>query len=130
MARKSTKTSTSTRKAPTKPKATNTAKPEPKVVAVSAPVVTAPELRKKELIEQVVARSGVKKKDAKPAVEALLSILGETLADGREFNLQPFGKLKINRREEKANGRVVVCRLRQSASAADQKKEPLAQPAD
>lgn len=71
------------------------------------------DLRKKELIEMVVARSGAKKKDAKPVIEAMLAVLGETVASGRELNLQPFGKLKINRRETKANGRVVMCRLRQ-----------------
>ncbi|MCL6285544.1 HU family DNA-binding protein [Ruegeria sp. 2012CJ41-6] len=130
MARKSTKTSSDARKTSAAPKPADTAAPEPKVVTVSSPVVSAPELRKKELIEQVVARSGVKKKDAKPAVEALLEILGETVAQGRELNLQPFGKLKINRSEEKANGRVVICRLRQSAAGVGQEKEPLAQPVD
>ncbi|WP_372572518.1 HU family DNA-binding protein [Ruegeria jejuensis] len=129
MARKSTKTPGDARKTSTAPKPADTTAPNPKVVA-STPVVAGPELRKKELIDQVVARSGVKKKDAKPVVEALLAILGETVAEGRELNLQPFGKLKINRSEEKANGRVVICRLRQPAAAAGKEKEPLAQPAD
>ncbi|MDP5216539.1 HU family DNA-binding protein [Ruegeria sp. 2205SS24-7] len=129
MARKSTKTPGDASKTPAAPKPADAAAPKPKVVA-STPVVAAPELRKKELIDQVVVRSGVKKKDAKPAIEALLAILGETVAEGRELNLQPFGKLKINRSEEKANGRVVICRLRQSAAVAEKEKEPLAQPAD
>ncbi|MFA3915835.1 HU family DNA-binding protein [Ruegeria hyattellae] len=126
MARKSTKTSSDASKTSTASKPADTAAPEPKVVTVSSPVVNAPELRKKELIEQVVARSGIKKKDAKPAIEALLAILGETVAEGRELNLQPFGKLKINRSEEKANGRVVICRLRQPAAVEGKEKEPLA----
>ncbi|MEX0283768.1 MAG: HU family DNA-binding protein [Paracoccaceae bacterium] len=71
------------------------------------------DLKKKELIEDVVARSGIKKKDAKPVVEAMLGILGEALADGRELNLQPLGKLRINRSEEHAGYRIVVCKLRQ-----------------
>jgi hypothetical protein len=32
------------------------------------------------------------------------------------MNLQPLGKLRINRVEEKGNGRVIVCKLRQSTA--------------
>lgn len=49
-------------------------------------------------------------------IDAALAVLGEVLAEGRELNLQPFGKLKIQRKEEKANGTVLICRLRQSKS--------------
>jgi nucleoid DNA-binding protein len=87
--------------------------PVPKVVTVSTPVVGEADMRKKELIDLVVERSGIKKKDAKPTIEAVLAILGEAIASGRELNLQPFGKLRINRSEEKSNGRVIVCKLRQ-----------------
>jgi len=60
--------------------------PEPVVVTVT-PVVSEPDLRKKALIDLVVARSGTKKKDAKPVVEAMLAVLGETIGAGRELNL-------------------------------------------
>ncbi|WP_146346887.1 HU family DNA-binding protein [Phaeobacter marinintestinus] len=93
--------------------------PEPTVVAVSDPVVAEADLKKKELIDLVVERSGVKKKWAKPTVEAMLAVLGETINSGRELNLQPLGKLRINRTEEKANGRVIICKLRQSLSGSD-----------
>ena len=93
--------------------------PMPKVVKVSAPVVAAPDLKKKELIDLVVERADIKKKYAKPAVEAVLEILGQAIAEGRELNLQPLGKLRINRAEEKANGRVIVCKLRQSLSSPE-----------
>lgn len=89
--------------------------------ASSAPAKT--DLRKKELIEQVVAQSGVKKKDAKPVVEAMLSILGDTLAEGRELNLQPFGKLRINRSEERSNGRIIVCKLRQANPGGEKSQD-------
>lgn len=98
----------------------------PKVVSKSKPAVSQPDLRKRDLIDLVVARSGIKKKDAKPVVEAMLAVLGETIASGQELNLQPLGKLRINRVEEKSNARVIVCKLRQSASASAQAKDPLA----
>ncbi len=125
---------TSTRKTPaTKAKTTKPnivakkppkATPTPKVVSISDPVVSEPDMRKKELIDLAAARSGTKRKDAKPTVEAVLAILGEAIADGRELNLQPFGKLRINRAEEKPNGRVIICKLRQS-NAAKTPKEPV-----
>ena len=77
--------------------------------------VTAPtELKKKELVDLVVARSDVKKKYAKPVVEALLEVLGETLGKGREMNLQPLGKVKYNRTKETDSARIVVTKIRQS----------------
>lgn len=87
--------------------------PSPVVVAPVAARVTQPALSRKALIEETVLRSGVKKKDAKPVVEAMLAILGETVAAGRDLNLKPFGKLHINRSESRSNGTVHVCRLRQ-----------------
>ena len=105
--------------------------PNPKVVSTLKPVVSEPDMRKKELIDLAVARSGVKKKDAKPTVEAVLAILGEAIADGRELNLQPFGKLRINRSEMKPNGKVIVCKLRQSNAAKEKLlKVPVAKPAE
>jgi hypothetical protein len=83
------------------------------VVVTSTPVLDVPPLNKKELIDEVVLRSGVKKKDAKPVVEALLSVLGETVASGRDLNLRPFGKLLLKRSELRSNGTLHVCRLRQ-----------------
>jgi nucleoid DNA-binding protein len=57
------------------------------------PVIIGPVMRKKELIDLVVERSGIKKKDAKPVIEAMLSVLGEALSDSRELNLLPMGKM-------------------------------------
>lgn len=87
------------------------------------------DLRKKELIDLVVARSGVKKKDAKPVVEAMLAVLGDSVAEGRELNLPPFGKLRINRTVEKPNGRITICKLRQGVPG-NARKTPLAETAE
>ena len=94
---------------------TGASTPEPTLVEVNG-AVEDPAMRKKELIDLVVERSGIKKKDAKPVVEAMLAVLGETVGNGRELNLQPFGKLRINRSEERSNGRIIICKLRQSTA--------------
>lgn len=90
-------------------------------------VVLPPELKKAELVNAVVERSGVAKKHAKPVVEAMLAVLGETVSANRELNLQPFGKLRVNRSQDKPNGKVFVCKLRQSAARVEESKEPLAE---
>lgn len=90
-----------------------TAKPQTlKTQGEGATTVAAPVLRKKELIERVVARSGVKKKDAKPTIEAMLAILGEALDNGEELNLHPMGKMKVTRVIEKPNAKVMVTKIR------------------
>jgi len=92
---------------------------EPLVVNVSGPDVAAPDLRKKELIDAVLARCEVKKRDAKPVIEAMLAVLGEALGEGRGLNLEPMGKLRINRVEAKADRRIVICKLRRKQPAPD-----------
>ena len=100
-----------TTKAPT---AAATAAPTPTVVSEEAPQAARPLLRKKELIEQVVTRSGIRKKMAKPAVEAALAVLGDALAEGREMNLPPLGKLRINRTKTVGGGRVFITKIRRA----------------
>ena len=76
-------------------------------------VIISPVMRKKELIDAVVERSGVKKKDAKPVVEAMLEILGEALADNRELNLLPMGKFKVVNEKDLGNGKMMRVKVRQ-----------------
>ena len=116
---------TGSKKTPTTAKKPTTKRPPTKIVkkteTAPAPVVVPPVLRKKELIERVVARSGIKKKDAKPVIEAMLSVLGEALASGEDLNLQPLGKVMVKRVKELANAKVMVTRIRQRNAADDGK---------
>ncbi|KIN72199.1 HU family DNA-binding protein [Sulfitobacter guttiformis] len=108
----------------------------PSVVEKLSPVVVSEELKKKELFDLVVARSGMKKKDVKPVVEAMLGVLGDVLAEQRELNLQPLGKLKVQRAKELPDGRALVLKLRQksaqmnaAAAAPVAPPKPVKQPA-
>ena len=89
---------------------------EPSVVETLSPVVVSNELRKKELFDLVVERSGMKKKDVKPVVEAMLAVLGDAFAEQREMDLQPLGKLRVQRGKELPDGRALVLKLRQKSS--------------
>ena len=117
----STRTATTT---PATTKATGAAaapkpKPafQPTVVTSAQPVVAGPMMRKKELIDTVVARSGIKKRDAKPVIEAMLAVLGSAISDGRDLNLHPMGKLKVNRTKTGKGSKIMICKLRQNLEA-------------
>jgi len=86
----------------------------PASVAETAPLSTAPVLKRPELIDTVVKRSNTRKKFAKPVVEAMLEVLGEALAEGREMTLPPLGRIKLKRIMDGAEARIIVTRIRQS----------------
>lgn len=115
---------------------------EPAAEADASEGLLQAELRKKELLDRVVERSGVKRKDAKPVVEAMLTVLGEAIGEGREVSLQPLGKIRVTRTKDLPNGKMMVTRIRQSGPALEEleqaaaeegeisAKEPLAEDAD
>lgn len=96
-----------------------------------APMNAAPNAQaivgKQHLIARVVDAAGVKKKVAKPVIEAVLQELGEALSRGETLNLQPFGKLIVKTRKRQGTADVVELRLRRRA-AAPAPEEPAADP--
>ncbi|MGJ8545254.1 MAG: HU family DNA-binding protein [Sulfitobacter sp.] len=86
---------------------------DPTVVETLAPVIAGREMRKKELFDLVTARSGMKKKDVKPVVEALLAVFGEAISEHRDMVLPPLGRLKIQRSKDLKDAQVTVLKLRQ-----------------
>ena len=126
------KTTTAAAKAPkktaskTEPKTTSasTTAPQATVVEAAKPVVAANLVKKPELIDRIVAESGMKKKDVKPVVEATLAVLAKTLVDGEELQVPPLGKVKINQMKDLANAKIIKLKIRHSTndtSAADTK---------
>ncbi|MEC8630512.1 MAG: HU family DNA-binding protein [Pseudomonadota bacterium] len=119
------RTTTSTLKAVPKPA------PETEVTAVTSADTGSDAttednvMRKRDLIDRVVEQSGVKKKDAKPAIEAALAILGEALSNEEQLNLPPMGKIMVNRKKELDNGEVLVVKLRRSKQAVEAANAPL-----
>lgn len=105
--------------------AANPPSPAVTVVTEVEPNLTEPELKKPELINTIVERTGMKKKDVKPVVEAMLGVLGETLAKGQEMNLQPFGRVKVNNTKELAKAQVHSVRIRQSKAAISDADESM-----
>ncbi len=110
--------------------AANPPSPTVTVVTEVEPNLTEPEMKKPELINLIVERTGMKKKDVKPVVEAMLGVLGETLSKGQEMNLQPFGRVKVNNTKDLAKAQVHSVRIRQSKAALGDADEGLADAAE
>jgi len=103
----------------------NTIVPEPVVnpldvavpkTKISTPALSVPQgemLKKAEFIDRAVERGDVKKRDAKPAIEAALAVLSEALMAGEELNLPPMGKMRVVKSKDIGDGaRVLTLKLR------------------
>lgn len=99
-------------KTKTGPKAPPASPMNPAVTKTTTPIVTAPELRKPDLLDAVTTRTGLKRQDVKPVLEAVLEELGLALEQDRDWNLPPFAKLKVKKVKDLSNGRVTMARLR------------------
>ncbi len=64
------------------------------------------------LVDAICARTGQKRKDVKPVVEAMLKELGETLLRGDQLNLPPMGKIIVKREKEVGSAHVLNCKIR------------------
>jgi nucleoid DNA-binding protein len=74
-----------------------------------APIEDAPKLMKKpDLLDQVVARTNLKKRDVKPAVEAALAVIREALRDGSDLALPPLGKVRLVKTKEMEGGAAIM----------------------
>jgi hypothetical protein len=105
-----------------------TAMPNVVVVETVKTVVADAPIKKPELIERVMAETGMKKKDVKPVVEAMLAVLGRALIGGEELTVPPLGKLMINRTKEVSNATIVNLKLRHPNAAKIRSDAPIADP--
>ncbi len=84
------------------------AAPKTKIVGAAVAVPKGEMLKKPEFIDRAVARTEVKKRDAKPAIEAALAVLAEALENGEELNLPPMGKMRVVKTKDIGEGAVVM----------------------
>jgi DNA-binding protein HU-alpha len=108
-----------TRAAATKPRATRKAAKSAVNNPIAEQAATAAseeiervELSKKDLIERLVRDTEMKKGDARRALEAVLGVFAEALAEGANITASPLGKIKIARTKDTATGQLVVCRVK------------------
>ena len=90
-------------------------------------------LKKKDFMSRATDRSGIKKADAKAAIDATLAVLAEALANGEDIILPPLGKLKVTREKAHPKGRILMLRLQLIPGGAGEFSggtEPLAEAGD
>lgn len=86
---------------------------EPQAVAMKSAAAQEPPLYKKaDLIADVAARAGVKKREAKPIVDAVLQELGAQLAQEITMQVPPLGKLRVTNIKPTGNADVLTLKLR------------------
>lgn len=122
-------------KATAKPKSgkAKTAAAPPASTPAAADAKAGP-LRTAGLLERIAERTGAKKQDLKPLLEATLDELGAALSRGEAFVLEPFGRGKVARSKSVEGGETLVIKLKRSdgtakaAGKADEKEgaSPLA----
>ncbi len=79
----------------------------------------AAQFKKPDLFEEVVARTNLKKRDVKPAVETALAVITEALIRGDEVNVPPMGKLRVVKAKEQDGGvQVLTLKLRTPRNAS------------
>lgn len=84
-----------------------------------------PILKKRELYELVSTRSGLAKNKIRPVVDAMIDVLGETIAQGRGMNLPPMGRVMIKRSKDGPNARISIVKVRQPTSQMSKTSEPV-----
>lgn len=79
--------------------------------------VAAPQLKKKELVDRVVAAlDGKKKGGVKEIVEATLAAMGEALQKGESLNIPPFGRARVSKQKGEGADQMTTVRLRGAGS--------------
>lgn len=82
------------------------------------PVVTKV-VRRKEMVDRIVANSGMKPNAIKTALDAVLKEIGDALSAGEALNLPALGRVSVNRRKELDDGEVLICKIRRRNRVVD-----------
>ena len=95
--------------------------PTPRIAGATADLPAGEAVKKAEFIDRVIARGDLKKKDAKPAIEAALAELADILAAGGELVLPPMGKIKAVKVKDLGEGaQMMTLKLRTMKDGAGQ----------
>ena len=80
------------------------AAPKTKLATPAVAVDASGLVKKPEFLERATEKTDVKKRDAKPAIEAALAVLAQALIDGEELNLPPLGKIRVVKSKDLGRG--------------------------
>jgi nucleoid DNA-binding protein len=89
--------------------------------AVTLVKVKANTVKIKDVLDQVAALQGGKKKGMKEVIEATLTVLGAAFARGDAVNLPGFGRARVAQAEDMAAGKPMTIKMK-SGTAVGQKQ--------
>lgn len=119
MAIKATRTTktASARPKKTVAKTTKPARATPTAQAPVTPPVEAPKIvKRKELVDRIAVSSGLKPNVIKSVLDPVLQEIGDSLSAGEILQVQPLGRVSVNRRKDLENGEVMICKLRRRSA--------------
>jgi hypothetical protein len=105
-----------------KPEAAGAAEPKVKTKKLrdKAKDVAPNQFRFKALVDQLVEKTGCKQKDVRELALLTLGAIGGALARGEVVNLPEFGKARVSRQSETADGgSLLVINLRRGGNAGE-----------
>lgn len=80
---------------------------------------TARVLQKRQFLNAVAQRSGMRPAQIKDVVEAVLAELGDAIASGQTLALPPLGRARVNRQKDVSGSEVIILRLRRRGGGGD-----------
>jgi len=97
-----------------------------------APPSSRAKLGRRELLNRISEADGAKRGDTRNILDAILAEMNRALAEGRDLDLPPFGRLRLVRKKTgKDGGPALVCRVRlDDPSRVKTGKETLAKPSE
>jgi nucleoid DNA-binding protein len=108
-----------------------TAAPQTKIVNPGVSVPQGEMIKKPEFLDRAVERTDVKKREAKPAIEAALAVPAVSLINSEELNLPPMGKLRVVKSKDVGEGaKVLTLKLHTMKDGAGQGADPSPDEAD
>ena len=88
-------------------------------------------MKKKDLIDEVVAISGAKPRDVKPIVEATLKALAAGLSGNDQIQIPPLGKIKVVKSKDVGGATSYTVKIRVPDAPEEPKiAAPLSEPND
>lgn len=77
----------------------------------------AQKLRRKELVERIVATTGKKPNEVKSVLDGVLLEIGKALSAGEDLNLHPLGKISVNRHKKFDDREIIICKIRRKVES-------------
>ena len=84
---------------------------------------TARVLQKRQFLNAVAQRSGLRSAQIKEVVEATLAELGEAIASGQTLALPPLGRARVNRQKDVSGAEVIILRLRRRSASEEEAED-------